>query len=129
VAHSMGGLVVKKVSSFFAHSQLKAIIDAHNNAIYTNILENAKGIVFIGTPHRGADFANILSNLLTATFSEKIFVDQLRANSEMIMEINRAFRDRSLSMELVSFWESTATRGIGVILSSFAGSEFIDYCS
>jgi hypothetical protein len=96
----------------------KAIIDAHSHATYANIVENAKGIVFIGTPHHGADLANILSNLLMATFSRRTFVDQLQANCETILEINRAFRDRSLSMELVSFWESTAVRGIGVILSS-----------
>jgi len=109
---------VKKVSPVLFCSLWKAIIDAHNDPIYVNILENVKGIVFIGTPHRGAELANILSNLLMATFSRKIFVDQLRGNCETIREINHAFRGRSLSMELVSFWESTAMRGIGVILSS-----------
>ena len=117
----MGGLIVKKVTpSVFFHSQWKAIIDAHiNDRRYANILENAKGIVFIGTPHRGADLANILSNLLMATFSRKIFVDELRKNCETINEINRAFPSRSLSMDLISFWESTAMPGIGVTLSSY----------
>lgn len=73
-----------------------------------------KGIVFIGTPHRGSDLAKLLKNLLAATFAQRTFVSQLGPNSEMIMEINRAFRDRSVSLELVSFYESTGVRGIGV---------------
>ena len=73
-----------------------------------------KGIVFLGTPHRGADLAKLLKNLLAAAFAQRTFVGQLGPNSEMITEINRAFRGRSVSLELVSFYESTGVRGIGV---------------
>ena len=76
-----------------------------------------KGIVFLGTPHRGSESAKLLKNLLAAVFSQRTFVGQLGPNSEMITEINRAFRGRSVSLELVSFYESTGVRGIGVFLS------------
>ena len=80
-------------------------------------MENAKAIIFLGTPHRGADLAALLSNLLAVTFSNRIFVDQLRANSEMIKEINDTFKDRSECLELISYYESEAMRGAGVLFN------------
>jgi len=73
-----------------------------------------KGIIFLGTPHRGTDLAKLLGNILTATLSQRIFVDQLQRESEMIQEINHAFLERSVVLKLVSFYESTAMRVIGV---------------
>jgi hypothetical protein len=73
-----------------------------------------KGIIFLGTPHRGADLAELLSNILTAMLSQRIYVNQLRRESEMIQEINQAFLERSVALKLVSFYESTAIRVIGV---------------
>jgi hypothetical protein len=72
-----------------------------------------KGIIFLGTPHRGASLANLLSTMLTVTFSKRKFVDELKGESVTIQEINQAFLDRSVPLKLVSFYESTATR-IGV---------------
>jgi hypothetical protein len=76
--------------------------------LYTNIVENSKALVFLGTPHRGSGLAELLSNLLSVMFSRKIFVDQLRINSEMIQEINDAFQDRSQHFHLISYYESNA---------------------
>jgi hypothetical protein len=80
------------------------------------ILENVKAIVFLGTPHCGSDLARLLSNLLSISYSQRIFVKQLRVNSELIQGINDQFRDRSESLELISFYESKEMRGIGVHL-------------
>ena len=88
-----------------------AIINAYNDCTYGNVVENAKAIVFLGTPHRGADLDGLLSSLFNITLSRRLFVDQLRANSEMIQEINDAFRDRSESLQLISYYESKAMRG------------------
>jgi hypothetical protein len=113
----MGGLVVKKVSVFMAnYTDIQAIINAYNDRSYKNIVANARGIVFLGTPHRGADLVALLNALLTVSFSHPIFVDQLRANSELIQEINEAFRDRSESLELISYYESEAMHGAEVFL-------------
>jgi len=62
--------------------------------------------VFLGTPHRGAALAALLSAVLAVLFSRKVFVNQLRSNSEMIQGMNDAFRDRSQMLQLVSFYES-----------------------
>ena len=79
------------------------------------MLKNVKAIIFFGTPHRGADLASSLSNLLFVSFAQRIFVDQLRVKSELIQGINDQFRDRSESLELVSFSESKEMRGLGVL--------------
>ena len=92
----------------------QAIINAYNNTSYSRIKDNVKAIIFIGTPHRGADLAALLGNVLTVTLSRKPFVDQLRSDSESIQEINNLFRDRTTSLDLVSFYESLGIHGLGV---------------
>lgn len=111
----MGGLVVKKVPIFTPiFLTCQAIINAYNDRLYTNIVKNTKAIIFLGTPHRGADLANHLSKLLLISFAKKIFVNQLRPESETIEEINNSFRDRSESLELISYYESTGISPTGV---------------
>jgi len=116
----MGGLVVKKVPIFILSLTSQAIINAYNDPSYINIVNNTKAIIFLATPHRGADLAKLLSNLLMITFAKKIFVDQLRSNSEIVQEINDAFRHRSESLELISYYESEGTRPAGVFSNEYS---------
>ena len=112
----MGGLVVKKVTSIILRGLtcVQAIIDAYNDRSYFRVLQNIKAIVFLGTPHRGADRAGLLSRLLSVSFAKSKFVDQLRVNSELIEGMNDQFRDRAAPLELVSFFESKEILGVGV---------------
>lgn len=113
----MGGLIVKQVHIFCPFQfNRQAIIDAYNDRSYTRVLKNVKAIIFIGTPHRGANLAQILTNLLHVLYSLKVFVEQLQPSSELIQAINDQFRDRSESLELVSFYESKGVPGLGVSL-------------
>ena len=81
----MGGLVVKQVRNCFGIFDLKAIISAHNDQSYNKILANVKGIVFIGTPHRGAGLAKYLSNILSVCFAKKKFVDKIAPSKKLII--------------------------------------------
>jgi hypothetical protein len=84
--------------------------------------KNFKGIVFLATPHRGAELAGLLSNLLTVTFAQPLFVDQLREHCETVTEINSAFIDRAAELHLVCFYESTGTSlGVHQLSSSTNG--------
>ena len=94
----------------------QALIVAYNNKIYRQINKNTIGIVFIGTPHRGADLARMLKLLLDITFSETRSVTDLVPGSQIIKEINDAFGDRATTLQLASFWESSGTTA-GVTLS------------
>jgi hypothetical protein len=75
-----------------------------------------KAILFLGTPHRGADLAGILDLVLTVSFSSRSFVKQINPNSDAIKSINEAFIYRANSLKLVSFFETENTRVKWVIL-------------
>ncbi|KAL8400713.1 hypothetical protein RB594_000929 [Gaeumannomyces avenae] len=60
VAHSLGGIVVKEA---LRRSERCATLKPHMHAI----CEAALGLLFFGTPHRGADPRNFLHHVLTAS--------------------------------------------------------------
>ncbi|KAF8246560.1 hypothetical protein K440DRAFT_585643, partial [Wilcoxina mikolae CBS 423.85] len=101
VAHSMGGLVVKK-----------AFMLANQDTSYQNIAKNIRGILFLGTPHRGADSAQTLQNLLRVSLSHqpKAYIDDLVKNSSALQDINEDFRHFANRLELVSFYETLRTQ-------------------
>ncbi|KAH7129973.1 hypothetical protein B0J13DRAFT_627109 [Dactylonectria estremocensis] len=102
VAHSLGGIVVKK-----------ALITAHNGPeAYAPILQATAGIVFLGTPHRGSDlvpWAMLLSNLVgVASMGRSIRKELLRSlnkDSDMLMEISSQFLQRATLLKIMSFVE------------------------
>jgi hypothetical protein len=71
-------------------------------------------VVFLGTPHGGADLAGILDLILTVSFSSRSFVKQLHPNSETIEAINNGFAHRAEKLKLLSFSETENTRFQGV---------------
>jgi hypothetical protein len=91
------------------------LINAYNyGQKYDHIGSNVIGTAFLGTPHRGADLAEVLKAVLTISFSKRKFVNDLSSTSQTIKELNRLFGARSEQLELVSFWESTGKRVVGV---------------
>ena len=67
----------------------------------------------------------MLKKILTITFSNKAFVNQLQTNSESIADINRLFRDRATTLNLVSFYESRGIRALGVFSNKTLLSKII----
>ncbi|KAK5047249.1 hypothetical protein LTR84_006771 [Exophiala bonariae] len=106
IAHSMGGLVVKK-----------ALILGRNDSNYTDIVDSVSAVLFLSTPHRGSDLASTLNNLLSAcilTFSPQEYIAELRANSQSLLEINDQFRNLVSKIELFSFYETRPTKVAGI---------------
>jgi hypothetical protein len=95
----------------------KAIIEAHNDPRYVRVKKNVKAVIFLGTPHRGAEKAAYLKLILTPFFG-KIFVDELQPGMEMIKTISSQFRHRAPSLEIVSCFEQKGVSIIGVSLCS-----------
>jgi pimeloyl-ACP methyl ester carboxylesterase len=111
VAHSLGGLIVKQVlQRYRVATDGQAIIEAYNNGEYASLHKAIKGVVFLGTPHRGADLAGLLDLVLLASFSSRRFVKQLNPNSDAIAAINNAFTYRVEPLKLISFYETENTR-------------------
>lgn len=70
-------------------------------------------MVFLATPHRGADSATLLNNMLhaTVTYGQKPF--DLERYSKGTQSINDEFRHFASELKLLSFYETTKTN-IGV---------------
>ena len=59
VVHSMRGLVAKKVNLYHKWLTRQAVINACNSRIYKDVVASVKALVFLGTPHRGAEKAEL----------------------------------------------------------------------
>ncbi|KAI8628879.1 hypothetical protein F5Y19DRAFT_99967 [Xylariaceae sp. FL1651] len=100
VAHSMGGLVFKK-----------AYLEAQLDDRYSKITQSIKAVIFLATPHRGADLADILNKLLSISFrnSSKQYVAELGKHGPFLKSINEQFRHLATRLQIFSFYETLRT--------------------
>jgi pimeloyl-ACP methyl ester carboxylesterase len=101
VAHSMGGLVVKK-----------AYLLGKQDGQFAEIASMFYGIIFLGTPHRGAQSATTLNNILASLpigLPSKSYVAELQLRSNILHEINEQFRHHCQDLALVSYFETQKT--------------------
>lgn len=94
IGHSMGGLVIKK-----------AFILANQDPAHHALARRFAVMYFLATPHRGANSARLLKNILKAVES-RAYVADLEPNSGTIQVINDEFRHYSSHLELRSFYET-----------------------
>ncbi|KAF9765616.1 hypothetical protein IL306_002083 [Fusarium sp. DS 682] len=98
IGHSMGGLVIKK-----------AYILAKQDAEHKALAGRFTAFYFLATPHRGANSATILKNLLKIAY-DRNYVGDLEPNSEAVQVINDEFRHFSSDPDLWSFYETQNMR-------------------
>ncbi|KAJ5818486.1 hypothetical protein N7474_004077 [Penicillium riverlandense] len=98
IGHSMGGLVMKK-----------ACILAKQDAVHKALAGRFAAFYFLATPHRGADSAKTLKNLLKVAY-DRAYVDDLEPNSGAVQVINDEFRHFSAGIELWSFYETQSMK-------------------
>ncbi|KAI0523866.1 WD40 repeat-like protein [Xylaria bambusicola] len=106
VAHSMGGLVIKK-----------AFLLATRNETYKDISSRIHTMYFLGTPHRGSDSAAYLKAYLSLPLptGAKSFVKELMPDSQTVHDINYEFRYACSKLKLFSFFESQPTAGVMIV--------------
>ncbi|KAB5560258.1 hypothetical protein GE09DRAFT_83903 [Coniochaeta sp. 2T2.1] len=101
VAHSLGGLVFKK-----------AFIHGHLNEEYRKIVSSVKAVLFMATPHRGADLAETLNRILSSSIfghSPREYIAELAKNSPTIDDLNESFRHHASKLHIFSFYETLGT--------------------
>lgn len=103
VCHSMGGLLVKGI----INQSL-----ASNDPKIRHIGENSRGILFLGTPHRGSSIAKYTHH--TALLWPTIEVKEMEENSKKLLELNEEFLENIVKMkhpmEIVSVAEGSAMK-------------------
>ncbi|KAJ5834799.1 Cytochrome cd1-nitrite reductase-like C-terminal heme d1 [Penicillium robsamsonii] len=101
IVHSMGGLVVKQ-----------AYILGQNDDQYSEIVSSISAILFLATPHRGSNLAEILNKILTVSLfnhSPKLYIAELRAGSQTVAALNEQFRHIAPNLDILSFYETLQT--------------------
>lgn len=83
----------------------KAYILAKQDEVYKALAGRFAAFYFLATPHRGADSAKILKNLLKVAY-DRAYVGDLEPNSGAVQVINDGFRHFSAGLELWSFYET-----------------------
>lgn len=95
----MGGLLIKR-----------AYILAKQKKEFQSIADRTRAILFLATPHRGADLAQLLSRILSLSSGSRPFVEDLHRNSLATQSINDEFPQYCQDLQLFSFYETLPTR-------------------
>ncbi|KAI9860177.1 MAG: hypothetical protein M1813_006287 [Trichoglossum hirsutum] len=112
VCHSLGGIVVKRALQY--SRSITEMKIAHLRSIYVSTY----GILFLGTPHNGADSAKMgsnLHNIANAMIPGKILksepqlINALQTNSETLQNINIEFTNFQRRFNLFFFHETLRT--------------------
>lgn len=124
VCHSLGGIVVKKVVlrsrlliwGVLLSFDLKALILAHETGVYyAEILSSCRGIIFMGTPHRGADVASWalrvsqIANTVALLSLRTDLLKNLTYNSTILRDISTQFVHRAMGIQIRTFIEREFT--------------------
>ncbi|CUS12309.1 unnamed protein product, partial [Tuber aestivum] len=112
ICHSLGGIVVKRGLIYSASCNLS------HNIMFRSIKVSTYGVLFLGTPHMGADLARWgkMAEMLVRMVSSKSWVDSnsalitaLEKNSETLQNITDGFLGISRDFRLFFFWEELKT--------------------
>jgi hypothetical protein len=103
------------------------ILSNDDETRYQDITDSTKGIVFMGTPHLGADiaawgrFLGRIGNVITIGFIRTDLIRDLKPKSREFIEIASSFVNRIARLQIVSFFERGTMGGVLVLLgrSSF----------
>jgi hypothetical protein len=89
----------------------QAYILAKQDQNTQSLVHRFHSIFFLATPHRGADSAQLLNNMIRASalHSSKAYIKDIIPNSVALQVINDAFRHTYQSLQLWSFYEGVQT--------------------
>jgi hypothetical protein len=133
IAHSLGGILVKKAWRVFVLEQILAtdslqamILANERSKYYGDLLLHVRAVVFLGVPHRGSDIAfwatfaaNILRYGQVSLRTNPTYVKALQKNSPTFANISTQFVDRAEQLLIRTFYE---TERMGNQVVSFRNS-------
>jgi predicted alpha/beta hydrolase family esterase len=100
ITHSMGGLLVKEM--------LRTAKDNNKQ----KIIEQVKGIVFLATPHKGADLANYI-NKVSVLVRASISVEELQAHNPNLRSLNDWYVQNARNLSIITkvYYETIPVSG------------------
>ena len=87
----------------------RAYIMARQKEGYEGLSRRVQAIIFLATPHRGADLAQLLTKVLNISPGARPFVKDLHRNSLATQSINEEFPQYCQDLLLYSFYETLPT--------------------
>ena len=105
VCHSLGGLLVK---------QMLRLAKEFGNKDWQRIGEQTQFIVFLSTPHSGADMANWLSYLGTL-LRTSVSIQELEAHNPQLLQLNTWYCNNVGQIKTYVYCETRPTHGILVV--------------
>ncbi len=86
-------------------------MQGQNDPKYESIIKAVSAIIFLATPHRGTNLAELLNRILRSTFvsNSKQYVSELAKNSFTLQKLNEQFRHIAPRLDIVSFYETQST--------------------
>ena len=130
IGHSMGGIVIKSVRIFLnfyhtCHEQpCQALLSALNSgkSEYRKIAQDTKGIIFLGTPHKGSSWAmpaHLFAKIYRPLGGTYLHSLQLLMTERELMEIDEnlwpKMRNSNLNPTLVCFYETQGFPWLGIL--------------
>jgi hypothetical protein len=114
VCHSLGGLLVKQL--------LRHAIEMRNDA-WRRIADQTKAVVFLATPHRGANLASIIGNVVGALGALGVIprmtvtMKELEAKAPALQDLNTWYINNAAEIGIVThcFYEKKTVRGVLVV--------------
>ena len=103
-------------------------MQGQNDPEFEAIVEAISAIIFLATPHRGTNLAELLDRILRSTIvsSSKQYVTELAKNSYTLQKLNEQFRHIAPRLDIVSFYETQST-SIGLKNSRIVSKHWQDY--
>ncbi|OSS44355.1 hypothetical protein B5807_10962 [Epicoccum nigrum] len=102
VGHSYGGLVIKR-----------AFILASQDKTHAHVAEHTRGVVFLGTPHRGSSFSTwggLAARALQPLGSNLSLLQEVEYDALPLLELHEEFESvRSEKTRVVNFFEQRKT--------------------
>jgi len=107
VCHSLGGLLVK---------QILRLANEFNNDNWQAVADQTRFIVFLSTPHSGADMANWI-NYIGKLLRTSVSVQELEAHNPSLLQLNDWYRNNAnkLKIKTCVYCETRPTHGIRVV--------------
>lgn len=86
-------------------------MQGQNDPTYEDIIKSVSSIIFLSTPHRGTNLAEVLNRILQVSFvtNPMKFIAELAAGSQTLQKLNEQFRHIAPRLQIVSFYETRPT--------------------